>query len=408
MAFRILANEGRARVGEIATRHGVVHTPAFVPCATHGSLRGVPLSLLKRGSGAGISSEVATGDSSEVEEVLDLEIILANAYHLYLRPGIERIEALGGLHTFMNWEKAILTDSGGFQAFALPKFVKFQEEGIRFRSHLDGSEHLFTPELVIKIQERLGVDIATCLDVCTGFPVPEPEVAAAVDQTNRWAERSIRQWSNVNLPRRQAGGQMLLYGMIQGSIYPRLRERSATFLAELPFSGFAIGGNMYTFGNTIAQLAVEKPRMWEVVGLTTALLPPDKPRHLLGVGEPSDLVAGVAHGVDTFDCVMATRLARHGSVWVRTDGSSWQYRRLNLAAAAWATNDESVSQWCGCFTCQSGYSRAYLRHLLRERDPLGGLLLSLHNVTFLTELVDAIRGAIAKGRFREKFGPIQD
>lgn len=390
MTFNVLASQGLARVGEIVTRHGVVQTPAFVPCATHGSLRGVPLSLIAPDDG-----ERKTEDG---ERAPSLQVILANAYHLYLRPGIDRIQELGGLHTFMNWDRAIFTDSGGFQAFALPKFVKFSDQGIRFRSHLDGSEHLFTPELVIKIQERLGVDIATCLDVCTGFPVSETEVARAVDQTNRWAARSIEAWQD-----RSASRRMLLYGMVQGSIYPKLRERSAQFLRDLPFSGFAIGGNMYTFGNTLAELASEKPRMWEVVKLTTSILPADKPRHLLGVGEPSDLIAGVACGVDTFDCVMATRLARHGSVWVRRGPLSWQYNRLDLTSARAASDQSSIDPHCRCQACHSGYSRAYLRHLLKENDPVAGMLLSIHNVAFLGLLTEAMRTAIVDGKFEQEF-----
>ncbi len=387
MSFTITATEGKARVGEIHTKHGVVQTPAFVPCATHGSLRGVPLSIP-----TWKVHEPSRLESAAMFPALDL--ILANAYHLYLRPSIDRIEQLGGLHAFMNWNRAILTDSGGFQAFALPKFVKFSDSGIRFRSHLDGSEHLFTPERVIDIQERLGVDMATCLDVCTGFPVPESEVAQAVDQTNTWAERSVASWQDRT---------MLLYGMVQGSIYPKLRERSAQFLRELPFSGFAIGGNMYTFGNTIAELATEKPAMWEVVELTTSILPSEKPRHLLGVGEPGDLIAGVACGIDTFDCVMATRLARHGSVWVRRDPESWRYDRVDLTSAAIAADPAPIDEECACLACHSGYSRAYLRHLFKENDPIGGLLLSIHNVAFLTDLTEVLRSAIETGQFQHDF-----
>ncbi|MBI2590046.1 tRNA guanosine(34) transglycosylase Tgt [Candidatus Berkelbacteria bacterium] len=351
----------------LTTPHGVVKTPAFLPCATHGSIRGVDQRLV--------------ADQN-------FELILANAYHLYLRPGIELIERLGGLHAFMGWKGAIFTDSGGFQAFALSKLVRLRRDGIEFRSHLDGSLHALTPERVILIQEQLGVDIATCLDVCTGFPAPEREVAAAVDQTNIWAERSIKTWHKKT---------MHLYGMVQGSIYLRERERSAKFLRTLPFSGFAIGGNMYTFGECIANLEKEKPQMWSVVMATTDILPANKPRHLLGVGEPRDLIRGVACGVDTFDCVMATRIARHATAWIRQKSDSWQYQRIDLNQSRWSQDSAPLDEYCLCLTCQSPYSRAYLHHLARENDPLLGALLSLHNLSFLKTLMQALRESILTG-----------
>lgn len=392
--FTIQATSGQARAGIIHTPHGDILTPAFVPCATHGSLRGVSLAMLTPGG----TSEVDSLVSSEVSPGarLNLQLILANVYHLMLRPGIETIEALGGLHQFMNWDRAIITDSGGFQAFALSQFARYEKEGIRFRSHLDGSERFVTPQTVIDSQQRLGVDITTCLDVCTGFPASEAEVAAAVDQTNEWAVQSVKAWTKRD---------MLLYGMVQGSIYLNLRQRSAEFLRDLPFAGFAIGGNMYTFGQTIAQLAREKPQMWETVAYTTSLLPPDKPRHLLGVGEPNDLVAGVAAGIDTFDCVMATRIARHGSGWVQVQPlglnreNASDYERVNFAAARWRRSELPVDPHCCCPACSLGYSRAYLRHLLTVGDPLGGQLLSIHNVAFLTNLMAEIRRSIVEGTF---------
>lgn len=368
--FTIRHTQGLARRGELETRHGTIQTPAFLPCATHGSVRGLE------------------------RDALTHDALLVNAYHLYLRPGIDRIEKLGGLHTFMGWKNAILTDSGGFQAFALSKFARFSEEGIRFTSHLDGSRHQFTPELVVDIQQKLGVDIATCLDVCTGFPVPEQKVADAVDQTNRWAERSVTAWKDK---------EMLLYGMVQGSIYPEQRRRSAAFLRDLPFSGFAIGGNMYTFGQRIDELAEEKPKMWQIVELTTQELPESKPRHLLGVGEPSDIIAGVRAGIDTFDCVMATRIARHGAVWIRNGEPSWAYRRENLTAATWANSVKSIDELCACATCEAGHSRAYIHHLLKERDPAAGRLLTIHNLHFLAELTRAIRESIESGTFDQLF-----
>ncbi|MCA9388621.1 tRNA guanosine(34) transglycosylase Tgt [Candidatus Berkelbacteria bacterium] len=363
MSFKIIAQRGQARVGELATAHGVVKTPAYLPCATHGALRGLAPNQL---------------------ESLELDLILANAYHLYLKPGIDLIEQAGGLHKFMGWKRAILTDSGGFQAFALPKFVKFSEQGIKFRSHHDGSLHEFTPELVVDIQERLGVDLATCLDVCTGFPVPEEKVEAAVDQTNRWAERSISSWTKK---------EMKLYGMVQGSIYLAQRQKSAEFLTQLPFEGFAIGGNMYTFGQTVKDLNKEKPKMWEVVSFTTKLLPKNKPRHLLGVGEPQDIIAGVEAGVDTFDCVMASRIARHGSVWLEADG---QYPRISLANSQYKNDFKPLDPNCSCPTCLTGVARSYLHHLVKIGDPAAGAILTIHNVWTLEELTRKIRSEIVK------------
>lgn len=401
--FVIQATAGRARAAELTTAHGVIRTPAFVPCATHGSLRGVNL-----------------GDLSS-------QLILANAYHLYLRPGIETIETLGGLHRFMNWDRPIITDSGGFQAFALGRMplrsssrseagrargtaplVTTTSDGIRFRSHLDGSEHFFTPELVIDLQERIGVDIATCLDVCTGFPASAAVVARAVSRTNEWGRRSVERWT--------ARDRTLLYGMIQGSIYRNLRQRAVEELATLPFSGFAIGGNMYTFGQSMAELVAEKPRMWDVVSFTTSLLPNEKPRHLLGVGEPNDLIEGVRAGVDTFDCVMATRIARHGSAWIQTSETGWRFERIDLAAARWTTDRSPLDPTCDCLACHPpkhclssnptpgvGFSRGYLRHLVKVTDPLGLQLLSLHNLRQLERLMAALRQSILDGTFDETF-----
>ena len=402
--FSIQASAGQARAGALATAHGLIETPTFVPCATHGSLRGVNLAALSN------------------------QLILANAYHLYLRPGIETIEQLGGLHQFMHWDKPIITDSGGFQAFAFGQTprrnppevdemgpdrgsqprAQYTPDGIRFRSHIDGAEHFFTPELVVDIQQRLGVDIGTCLDVCTGFPESEVVVARAVSQTNEWARRSIAAWHQPTGPQLQTWSvkpglpSMLLYGMVQGSIYPEQRRRAVEELAALPFSGFAIGGNMYTFGQSITQLATEKPKMWEVVSFTASLLPAEKPRHLLGVGEPRDLIDGVRAGIDTFDCVMATRIARHGSAWIRR-GDSWQFDRVDISAARFTTDRSPLDPTCECFTCTSSYQRGYLRHLLKIEDPLALNLLSLHNVTLLHKLMQAVRRSIIAGTFEKEF-----
>lgn len=372
--FTVNKTADQARTGTLTTPHGTIETPTFLPCATHGALRGVPWQLV---------------------EPIGLQALLVNAYHVALRPGIDRIEALGGLHAFMGWQQPILTDSGGFQAFALSKMAKYSEQGITFRSHLDGATIQLTPESVVAMQERLAVDLATCLDVCTGFPVPEREVARAVDQTNRWAERSIAAWQ-----RREMG----LYGMVQGSIYSNQRRRSAEFLRDLPFAGFAIGGNMYTFGKEINKIEREKGIMWDVVSYTTSLLPEQKPRHLLGVGEPSDLIDGIRAGIDTFDCVMSTRLARHGGAWIRASAAGWAYSRINLAGARYATEASPLDRQCSCQVCTDPrYTRAYLSHLLRINDPSAGALLSVHNIHFLTSLTAAARRSIDDGSFDEVF-----
>ncbi len=325
---------------------------------------------------------------------IGLQALLVNAYHVALRPGVVRIAELGGLHKYIGWDRPILTDSGGFQAFALSSMSKYSEHGITFRSHLDGQKIILTPERVVEMQEMLGVDLATCLDVCTGFPVPESVVAKAVDQTNRWAERSIATWKNL---------QMKLYGMVQGSIYPAQRRKSAEYLRDLPFAGFAVGGNMYTFGDTIKNIEREKTMMWDVLSQTTSYLPANKPRHLLGVGEPSDVVDGVRAGIDTFDCVMATRLARHGSAWIRVEADDWQYRRINLVSAKYGADQSKLDQFCDCQLCASSYSKAYLSHLLRIKDPTAGLLLSIHNIAFLTKLTESIRESLMAGNFSTKF-----
>lgn len=370
--FHIAAQEGQARTGVLETRHGRIQTPAYLPCATHGALRGVPWELV---------------------EPIGLDALLVNAYHVGLRLGVATIERQGGLHKFIGWQGPILTDSGGFQAFALSSMAKYSERGITFRSHIDGSRIHLTPEQVVRDQERLGVDLATCLDVCTGFPASEREVREAVDQTNRWAERSIAVWDDR---------AMQLYGMVQGSIYRELRARSARYLAELPFAGFAIGGNMYTFGKEMKLIEREKQLMWEVVSCTTDLLPAHKPRHLLGVGEPSDIVAGVRSGIDTFDCVMATRLARHGGAWVRTRADSWHYERISITTAA-GKNRGVIDEYCDCIACAGPYNPTYLAHLAKIGDPMAGTLLTVHNLTFLSKLLQAIREALASKTFHVRF-----
>lgn len=407
MKFELLETIDRFRRGRLRTAHGTVETPAYLPCATHGTVKTL---------------------HSEELKTLGFEILLSNTYHLYLRPGIEAIEHVGGLHQFMGWDRTILTDSGGFQAFSLGRkplrsskseggkratplrqgfagraFARTTNEGIRFRSHLDGSEHFFTPENVINYQERLGVDLATCLDVCTGFPETEAKVAWAVDVTNRWAERSLAARTRADYG---------LYGMVQGSIYRNLREKSAKFLAALPFDGYAIGGNMYTFGASLATLAHEKPEMWAILDLLDDILPKDKPRHLLGVGEPADIIEGVRYGIDTFDCVMATRVARNGAIWVWEDdlaltkeeqasigkgievtfeGQLQSYYRINLRNRLFRSSQERLTKSCPCSGCASGLIRAWFSHASRTQETLASRLLSMHNLYFIQNILEKIR-----------------
>ena len=382
--FEILQSKLSSRLGRLHTAHGTVETPAYLPCATHGTVKTLLPSELK---------------------ALGFELILSNTYHLYLRPGIERIQKLGGLHKFMGWDGALCTDSGGFQAFSLGQargntLAKTTEEGIAFRSHLDGSSHFFTPEDVIAYEEALGVDIATCLDVCTGFPETQEKVGWAVDLTNQWAERSIKA---------RTKDDYFLYGMVQGSIYPELRKKSASFLRDLPFDGFAIGGNMYTFGDTLAELAKEKPLMWDMLDIINDLLPADKPRHLLGVGEPADIIEGVKHGIDTFDCVMATRMARNGAVWVwaKPTGTERQthvvlagqqraYERWTLTSARFADDNRPLSENCTCPACTSGLSRAWFTHAFKVGETLAMRLATIHNLWFLQGIMRQIRQDIKK------------
>lgn len=359
--FEIIKQTGQARIGKLYTAHGVIETPAFLPCATYGNLRGVGQENLKN---------------------LGTKIILSNIYHLYLRPGIKTISDLGGIHKFMNWQEPIFTDSGGFQAFNLAKFAKVGPKGIEFTSHWDGSKHFFTPAKVIQIQQKVDVDIATCLDVCTGFPATESQVGRAVELTNNWAEDSIEHWKN---------NKMLLYGMVQGSIYKKQRQKSVDFLKGLPFSGFAIGGNMYTFGKNIKELAKEKPKMWETVAFTSSILPKAKPRHLLGVGEPIDIINGILNGIDTFDCVMTTRIARHGGFWIDNVSNYRNYRRESILTSKNSELSQPIDSSCGCFTCKSGYGRGFIRHLFKIKDPVGGRLLTFHNLYFINNLIKQLK-----------------
>ncbi|MFC1683620.1 tRNA guanosine(34) transglycosylase Tgt [Candidatus Zixiibacteriota bacterium] len=347
-----------ARTGLMTTGHGAVQTPAFMPVGTQGTVKTLsPRELIEIGA----------------------QIILSNAYHLYLRPGPEIVEQAGGLHDFIGWNRPILTDSGGYQVFSLADLNKISEEGVTFQSHLDGSYHLFTPEKVMHIEHALGADIIMSFDECTPYPCSHQEAEASADLTLRWARRC--QLAFADLVDREDNDQAL-FGIVQGSTYADLRERSAQELAAMDFSGYALGG-----------LSVGEPKtaMYEMTEVVCAHLPADKPRYLMGVGMPEDLVEGVSRGVDLFDCVIPTRNARNGSVFT-SQGP------LVVKNAEYARDFLPIDETCECYTCRH-FSRAYLRHLFQAGEILAPRLATLHSVHFFMWLMEQMRQAIQAGRF---------
>lgn len=353
-SFEIVAEDAHsmARAGLLHTPHGDVPTPVYMPVGTRAVVKTVSPDELRQ---AGAT------------------ILLANTYHLYLRPGAEVVATLGGLHPFMGWEGPLLTDSGGFQVFSLAANRTVSEEGVTFRSHIDGSIHLFTPESVVQTQEQLGADIIMPLDECTPYPCPREYAEAALERTHRWAERARAAHTRPD---------QALFGILQGSTYPDLRRRSAETLAGMDFPGYAIGG-----------LSVGEPKetMHAMLEACVPLLPRDRPRHLLGVGSPEDFFEGVARGIDMFDCVLATRMARHGALLVSSG-------RLNIRNAQYERDARPIEEGCACYTCRH-FSRAYLRHLFQNDELLGLRLATIHNLHFLLTLLDRIRASILDGSF---------
>lgn len=347
--FDINARQGAARCGVFRTPHGDLETPVFAPVGTQASVKAVTPAQL---------------------EELGASLILANTYHLYLRPGDERIASLGGLHRFMSWDGPILTDSGGFQVFSLSDSRKVDDDGATFKSHIDGSLHRFTPEKSIAIQENLGADVIMAFDECAP-PYDRAYNERAVKRTHDWLERCAR----VQSRRDQA-----LFGIVQGGVFPDLRQQSAEFVASMNLPGNAIGG--LSVGET-------KAEMNHMLELVVPLLPENKPRYLMGVGSPEDLVNGVLRGIDLFDCVLPTRLARHNAAMTRTG-------RLNLVNAGYANDTAPIDPACGCYTCRR-FSRAYLRHLIAAREMLSATLLSIHNLHTLVRLMADLRAAIRNG-----------
>jgi queuine tRNA-ribosyltransferase len=352
VGFAVMARDGAARAGRLETAHGAIDTPAFMPVGTAATVKAM--------TPQGVA---ATG----------ARILLGNTYHLMLRPGAERIAALGGLHRFMNWPHAILTDSGGFQIMSLAGLRKITEAGVNFRSHLDGSRHLLTPERSIEVQRLLGADITMALDECTPYPAERAAVAASMELTLRWAERS-----RAAFVERSGHG---IFGIVQGGVHPDLRERAARRLVDIGFDGYAIGGLAIGEGQATTLAMVEA---------TVPFLPEDRPRYLMGVGKPGDLVGAVRRGIDLFDCVVPTRSGRTGQAWTRGGA-------LNLRNARHADDPAPLDPECRCPAC-AGFSRAYLHHLVKAGEILGSMLLTQHNLTYYADLMADLRAAIKAGR----------
>lgn len=356
ISFTITARDAgsHARAGTIATEHGDFRTPAFMPVGTAASVKGVwPDQLREMGYGC----------------------ILSNTYHLYLRPGHERIRSLGGLHRFMGWSGTILTDSGGFQVFSLSALRKVSEDGVSFRSHIDGSLHFLSPELAVEVQEALGSDIRMALDECVESPSGRREAEEAVRRTTAWARRCLA------AARREEGGQ---FGIVQGGLFPDLRRRSVEEICALPFDGYAIGG---------VSVGEGKEHQRETVAGTAPLLPEERPRYLMGVGTPEDILHAVSCGVDLFDCVIPTRNARNGMLFTSAG-------TVSIKQSRYADDPAPPDESCACPTCRT-FSRAYLRHLFLQREILAPMALTVHNLRFYASLMRRIREAISVGNFPE-------
>ena len=354
ITFELQHQDQRARAGIVHTAHGDVKTPVFMPVGT--------------------CATVKTMSPDELKEV-GAQIILSNTYHLYLRPGHDLVAEAGGLHSFMNWDRPILTDSGGFQIFSLTELRKITDEGAKFSSHIDGSRHFFTPEKVMEIEMALGADIAMCFDECSPYPQDFRKVFQATERTFSWAKRCKLAHEHP---------YQGLFGIIQGGLYQELREKSARDITSLDFPGYGIGG-----------LSVGEPKemMYEALNYTTPLLPEHKPRYLMGVGSPDCLVEGVYRGIDMFDCVLPTRIARNGTVMI-PEG------KLVLRNAEYARDFRPIQEDCGCYACKN-FSRAYIRHLLKAGEVLGIRLTTIHNLYFLCHLMTEIRAAILANSFEE-------
>ncbi|GBE57649.1 queuine tRNA-ribosyltransferase [bacterium BMS3Abin01] len=352
--YELDAIDGGARAGRLHTPHGVIETPCFMPVGTRATVKALsPRDLEEAGA----------------------QVVLANAYHLYFRPGAEAVAARGGLHRFMSWERPILTDSGGFQVFSLEGTTRISGDGVEFRSLYDGSSHFFTPELAVRVQEKLGADIIMCFDECVRAGAAGGYLREAVERTAEWAARCRRAHTRPD---------QLLMGIIQGGVDHALRRESVERTRELDFGGYAIGG---------LSVGEERQRMLETMTFTAGLLPRERPRYFMGLGDPSGMLEAIGAGIDMFDCVLPTRDGRNG-------GALTSSGRLNMRNAAYAEEDGPLEPGCGCYAC-SNFSRAYIRHLVTQKEILGLQLLSLHNVAFLLNLARQAREAIIAGRFRK-------
>ena len=352
MIFKLEATDGRARSGSIHTAKGTIDTPVFMPVGTQASVKSL--------------------DPKDLT-ALNAQIILGNTYHLYLRPGVDLIKDFGGLGKFMGWEGPILTDSGGFQGFSLGRLMKIDQDGIEFTSHLDGSSHLFTPEKVIDYQESLGSDIVMPLDWCVELPNELDTLKMAVERTSLWAKRSLNFKSN---------DKYALFGIVQGGTEKTLRELSAKQITSLNFDGYSIGG--LSVGET-------KSKMYDIASFTAELLPQDKPRYLMGVGSPEDLFESVAVGIDMFDCVLPTRVARNGSLFTPKG-------KINIVGKRFRTMNKPIQENCDCYTCMN-FTASYLSHLFRAKELLSYRLASIHNLRFITHLMTNMRNSIQQGEF---------
>lgn len=359
--FEVLAKDTNtsARVGKITTPHGIVHTPAFMPVGTQATVKAMM--------------------PSELEKI-GIQILLSNAYHLYLRPGADVIAKAGGIHKFMGWEKPILTDSGGYQIFSLKGLVELNESGAKFRSHIDGSYHLFTPELVIQTQEKIGADFITVLDECAPYPATKEYIKQSTDMTLRWAERSLKA---------KTRSDQALFGIVQGGVFEDIRIYCARRLVDMGFWGYAIGG-----------LSVGEPDdlKFKMVETTISELPETAPRYLMGVGMPDEVLKAISLGVDLFDCVLPTRMGRNGALFTKSG-------RINIKQSRYIDDFSPLDPDCPCYTCKN-FSRAYLRHLYISGEILSAILNTIHNLTFYAQLIDEARRSIEQNRFMEYYHSI--
>lgn len=357
VTFELIKTDDRskARIGRVSTPHGTIETPVFMPVGTAAAVKAM---------------------RPEEVKALGAEIILSNTYHLYLRPGHEIVKEAGGLHKFMNWDGPILTDSGGFQVFSLGDLRTITEEGVEFRSHIDGSKHMLSPEKSMEVQNALGSDIIMAFDECPPYPADRQYVKQSLERTTRWLKRCKEAHQNTE--------QQSLFGIMQGGMYADLRRESAEQIVELDLPGYAIGG---------LSVGEPKPLMYEMLDACVDYLPKEKPRYLMGVGSPDCLFEGVERGVDMFDCVLPTRIARNGTAMTSAG-------RVNIKNAQYERDFTPLDADCDCYTCRN-YTKAYLRHVFKANEMMASMLLSNHNLHFLTHMMQRIRSAISEGRFLE-------